>query len=74
MSRESLVFTLGLVVFIVTFLGIPNDWKRLVFAIASVVLMYVGYSLRRSVFMRSFENERGEKMSDAFVESPENNS
>jgi uncharacterized membrane protein len=68
MSRESLVFVLGFIVFFLPFLGLPNDYKRIIFAVSGGLLMVAGYSLRRSAFLRSLENGSGERKSDAFVE------
>jgi len=69
MSRESLVFVLGFLVFLVQFLGIPQDWKEIFFLGAGVALMVLGFILRRVAFLRSIENESGERASDAFAES-----
>jgi uncharacterized membrane protein len=68
MSRESLIFLLGFVVFFTPFLGIPREWKEWVFIGAGVLLMFFGYKLRRAAFLRSITNEGGEQRSDAFVE------
>ncbi len=68
MSRESLVFLLGFIVFFTPFLGIPREWKEWVFIGAGVLLMFFGYKLRRAAFLRSITNEGGEQRSDAFVE------
>jgi hypothetical protein len=70
MSRESLVFLLGLVVFSTPFLGIPRDWKEWIFIGSGTLLMILGFSLRRSAFLRSLEDpETGVRRADAFVES-----
>lgn len=69
MSRESFVFTLGFLVFFTPFLGLPTDYKEWIFIILGVLLMTVGYSLRRTAFLRSIEHKSGERRSDAFVES-----
>jgi len=71
MSRESLVFILGFLVFLVSFLGIPQDWKKIFFIASGVMLMILGFVLRRSAFFRSIEKERGEHESDVFSESVE---
>ncbi|MCD5382007.1 MAG: hypothetical protein LR017_01675 [Candidatus Pacebacteria bacterium] len=68
MSRESFVFLLGLVVFITPFLGLPNDWKETIAIGVGVLLMWAGYSLRRTAFLRSIESEEGERRSEEFVE------
>lgn len=71
MSRESFVFLLGCLVFITPFLGVPSDWKKLVYIAAGALLMFIGYSLRRSAFLRSIETAEGERRGDSFVESIE---
>ncbi len=68
MSRESIIFTVGLLVVIVPYLGVPEDWKRYFFIVAGALLMIVGYSLRRSAYLRSIEHDAGEHHSDSFVE------
>ncbi len=70
MSRESFVFLLGFVIFFTPFLGIPVDWKERVFIGAGILVMLLGYNLRRTAFLRSLEHESGERRGDAFVESP----
>ena len=69
MSRESFVFVIGLLVFLVSFLGVPQDWKKIFFIAAGVMLMIVGFMLRRAAFVRSIEKENGERESDVFAES-----
>lgn len=69
MSRESLVFLLGFVVFLTPFLGILWETKKIVFIVCGVLLMILGYLLRRAAFLRSIETESGERASDAFVEN-----
>jgi len=69
MSRESLVFLLGAVVFIVPHIGIPNTWKLYVYAICGAVLMIVGYMLRQRAYIRSIEKEGGERDTDSFMEN-----
>ena len=69
MSRESSVFLIGLVIFLISFLGIPNDWKKIILIAAGLFLMVFGYSMRRSAFLRSIDNGNGERRGDAFVEN-----
>jgi uncharacterized membrane protein len=68
-SRESLVFTLGCIVFLTPFLGIPNDWKEIVLIVSGFLLMLFGYLLRRAAYHRSIDAGSGERRGDAFVES-----
>lgn len=68
MSRESFVFLIGFVVFFTPFLGIPREWKEWIFIGSGVLIMFFGYKLRRSAFLRSIMHESGEHRSSAFVE------
>lgn len=68
MSRESFVFLIGFIVFFTPFLGIPRDWKEWVSIGAGVIIMFLGYKLRRAAFLRSIMHESGEHRSDVFVE------
>lgn len=69
MSKETSVFALGTIVFFTTFLGIPREYKEWIFIGAGIVLMVLGYQLRRVAFLKSIEHENGERKADAFVES-----
>lgn len=68
MSKESLVFTFGVLLLIVPHLGVPDQWKIYFFFICGVVLVLVGYRLRRASYLRSIENEHGVRSTDSFVE------
>jgi hypothetical protein len=69
MSRESFVFFLGFIVLFTPFLGIPRDWKEIVYMCAGTLLMLVGFHLRRTAFLRSIDDGSGERRNDVFVES-----
>jgi hypothetical protein len=69
MSRESIVFTLGILLLIIPNLGIPDAWKFYFLIGSGIVLVVVGYSLRRSSYIRSIEMDNGERGTDAFVEN-----
>lgn len=69
MSKETLVFVIGILVFFVPFVGVPTEWKEWFLMGAGVVLMAVGYSLRRKAFFQSLEHDGGERRADVFVES-----
>ena len=68
MTRETIVFLIGLLVVIVPHLGIPNDWKKYFFIGVGFILMVIGYSLRRTSYLRSIEHTAGERRADSFVE------
>lgn len=69
MSRESLVFVLGFIIFLMPFLGIPRDSKEYFYGGAGIFLMLIGFALRRSAFFRSITEEGGDRASSAFAES-----
>ncbi len=69
MSRESLVFFIGFLIFLVPFLGFPDQYKRYFLIGAGVILMLIGFSLRRAAFFRSIQKDGGERRSEAFTES-----
>ncbi len=70
MSRESLVFVFGLLVFLIPFLGLPRNFKDIGLLVIGGALMLLGFMLRRSAFVRSIEKSTGERQADAFTESP----
>ncbi len=69
MSKETLVFILGFVVLVSSFLGIPLEYKEWLLVGIGVILMAIGYRLRRYAFLQSIEHESGERRADAFVEN-----
>ena len=69
MSRESLILVVGIIITATPYLGIPSDWKRIVYLALGIMLVLVGYSLRRSAFFRSIETTKGERRTEAFVEN-----
>ncbi len=69
MSRESIVFVLGIIIFLMPHLGVPEDWKVYFYTGAGLILLVAGYSLRRSAYLRSIEKENGEHDGDSFAEN-----
>lgn len=69
MTRESIVVVLGIVVFFTPFLGIPDSWQQYIISGAGVLLLLIGYSLRRAAFHRRIERSESERGTDSFVES-----
>ena len=68
MSRESLVLLFGIVVSVISYLGVPSLWKERIIIGSGVILIIIGYSLRRAAFFRSIEVAPGERRAEAFVE------
>jgi hypothetical protein len=68
MYRETIVFLAGFLLVLLPYLGIPSSWKEWATVGVGALLIVVGYSLRRSAFLRQIENEYGERMTDSFAE------
>ena len=69
MSREAIVFLLGIAITIVPFLGIPTDYKEYTLIVLGGLIAICGYSLRRSSFLREIEKDGYERVADSFSES-----
>lgn len=71
MSKETLVFLFGVLLLIIPFLGIPEEWRQYLVAAVGAILVFVGYGLRRAIFLRRIEKANGERATDSFVETTE---
>lgn len=71
MSKETLVFLLGIFLTLVPFLGIPEDWRKIAIATVGAILVLVGYMLRRELYLAKIDKGNGERGTDSFVETTE---
>lgn len=69
MSRESVVFLLGIFLTVLPFLGVPGTWKQYLIAGVGAILILVGYSLRRSLYLSKIDKGNGERGDNSFVET-----
>ena len=46
MKKTRIIFIIGIITILVPFLGIPNNWRKVVFFILGFLLMYCSYYLR----------------------------
>ncbi len=69
MKRETLVFIIGFLLVFMPFLGVPSTWKRIVYVCAGVLLVLIGYQLRRAAYFRSIPVSHGEYKTDVYVEN-----
>lgn len=72
MSKEVLVFLLGVVVCILPFLGVPSDIKERLLVGIGALLILLGYLLRRAAFLRHIRRANGERHANTFVEQSPN--
>ena len=69
MSKETLVFLIGIVLTLLPFLGLPEDWKQYAIALFGAFLILIGYMLRRAVYFTRIDHGNGERGDDSFVET-----
>lgn len=71
MTKETLVFLFGIILTILPFLGIPLLWRQYGILGIGIVLIIIGYALRRKVFLERIDHGNGERGTDSFVETTE---
>lgn len=69
MTKETLVFFLGIFLTLVPFLGFPETWRQYAVTAVGVILILVGYILRRAVYLAKIDKGNGERGNDSFVET-----
>lgn len=69
MSKETLVFFIGIVLTLLPFLGIPETWKQYGVAVCGIFLVLIGYMLRRALYFARIDHGNGERGDDSFVET-----
>ena len=69
MSKETVVFIFGILLTIVPFLGVPEQWRQYAIFAIGVLLIVIGYALRRSVYLSQIDHGNGERGSDSFIET-----
>lgn len=69
MSKESLVLILGLIVLAVPGSGLPEDWITYILRAAGVLLIILGFLLRRASYYRRMEKGSEERAADSFIDS-----
>jgi hypothetical protein len=69
MTKETLVFLSGMLLVLIPFLGIPDNWKQYAITSIGIILIIIGYVLRRYRYLLSIEKGNGERGTDSFVET-----
>lgn len=69
MSKETLVFFIGIILTLLPFLGIPEDWKQYAIATCGAFLILIGYMLRRVAYFNRIDHGNGERGDGSFVET-----
>jgi len=71
MSKETLVFIFGILLTIVPFLGVPEAWRQYTILGIGIILVIIGYILRRGVYLNRIDRGNGERGENTFVETTE---
>ncbi len=71
MSKETLVFVFGILLTLIPFLGIPLLWRQYIIFSVGALLIFIGYSLRRKLFLEHIDKGKGERGTDSFIETTE---
>lgn len=69
MSKESLVLILGLIVLAVPGSGLPEEWIIYILRAVGVLLIILGFLLRRASYYRRMEKGSEERAADSFIDS-----
>lgn len=71
MSKETLVFVFGFLLTIIPFLGVPETWRQYTIMGMGLILILVGYVLRRAIYMQRLDKGNGERGNNSYVETTE---
>lgn len=71
MTKETFVFISGILLVLIPFLGVPETWRQYTIVCFGVILMLIGYVLRRGVYFAKIDKGNGERGNDSFVETTE---
>lgn len=71
MSKETIVFISGVLLTITPFLGVPESWRTKLVVALGVILVLLGYALRRATYLSRIDKGNGERGTNAFVETTE---
>jgi predicted Na+-dependent transporter len=71
MTKGTAIFLLGLLVIILPALGMPMAWKQIAFVVMGVIMLGLGYSLRRAQYLATLEHDGVVRSAETFVETTE---
>ena len=71
MTKGTAIFLIGLLLIIVPSLGIPLLWKHGIYVVSGVLLLALGYALRRRQYLELLNHDGETRGSETFVETTE---
>ncbi|MFM2424373.1 MAG: hypothetical protein RLZZ70_764 [Candidatus Parcubacteria bacterium] len=71
MTKGTAIFFLGIGLIFVPYLGIPLWWKQVVSVSIGIILIGLGYSIRRNQYLATLTHDGSTRASETFVETTE---
>ncbi len=71
MTKGTLIFLLGILLIIVPSLGVPLWWKQIIYGAFGILLIGIGYSLRRTQYLATLDQDGSTRTAETFVETTE---
>jgi hypothetical protein len=71
MTKGTFLFFLGVLLMAMPYLGMPATWKQYLYIGLGIVIVLVGYSVRRAQYLREIDLGNGHRGGETFVESTE---
>ncbi len=72
MSKGTFVFLLGILLILIPYLGIPSLWKQYMYVGLGILLLLMGYAIRRAQYLQEIDLGNGERGGETFVETTQN--
>ena len=69
--KETLVFLFGILLTIVPFVGVPELWRQYAIMGMGMLMVVIGYLLRRKLYLERIDHGNGERGEDSFIETTE---
>jgi hypothetical protein len=72
MTKGTFVFVLGMFLIVLPYLGLPSAWKQFIYVGLGILLLMIGYAIRRAQYFHEIDLGNGERGGDTFVETTQN--
>lgn len=69
MTKGTLVFILGILLIVLPYVGLPSAWKQYIYVGLGIILLLIGYAIRRAQYYREIDMGNGERGGETFVET-----
>ena len=69
MTNGTFLFFLGLFLIALPYFGIPSVWKQYMYIGLGILIVLIGYSLRRAHYLRELDMGNGHRGGETFVET-----